>query len=255
MKALSRELQKLGLSDKEALVYLASLELGPSPVQVISRKAEVNRATTYVMIEALLQKGLMSTFDKGKKTLYTAEKPERLHRIVHAERASVDEKESVIKRLLPDLDAISDAAGDRPKVSFYEGEEGFEAMRETIFSQKVEEMEDVISYDDLNHLLDQSHWKKHSERLKNKKIKGRALFTSESGRKPTTDHGGLWQYKQLPHKLFPMHGELTVYGNHVAMVALRGKIVGVIIESKEMATMVRTLFELAWKQADSYTNK
>jgi len=85
MKALLRELEKLGLSDKEAAVYLASLELGPSPVQVISRKAEVNRATTYVMIEVLLQKGLMSTFDKGKKTMYTAEKPERLHRIVHHE--------------------------------------------------------------------------------------------------------------------------------------------------------------------------
>ena len=255
MKVLARELQKLGLSDKEALVYLAALELGPTPVQVISRKAEVNRATTYVMIESLLQKGLMSTFDKGKKTLYTAEKPERLHRIVHHERAAVDEKESVIKRILPDLEAVSDAAGERPKVSFYEGEEGFEAMRETIFSQKVEEMEDVISYDDLNHLLDQSHWKKHNERLKAKKVKGRALYTSESGRKPTTDHGGYWHYKQLPHKLFPMHGELTVYGNHVAMVALRGKLVGVIIESKEMATMVRTLFELAWKQADSYTNK
>lgn len=255
MKTLARELQKLGLSDKEAMVYVASLELGPSPVQVISRKSEVNRATTYVMIELLLQKGLMSTFDKGKKTLYTAEKPERLHRIVHAERASVDEKESVVKRILPELEAISDAAGERPKVSFYEGEDGFEAMRETIFSQKVGEMEDVISYDDLSHLLDQSRWKKHNERLRVKQVKGRALFTSETGRKPTTEHGGLWHYKELPHKLFPMHGELTVYGNNVAMVSLRGKLVGVIIESKEMATMVRTLFELAWKQADSYTNK
>jgi len=255
MKALARELQKLGLSDKEALVYLASLELGPSPVQVISRKAEVNRATTYVMIEALLQKGLMSTFDKGKKTLYTAEKPERLHRIVHTERASVDEKESVIRRILPDLDAVSDAAGERPKVSFYEGEDGLEAMRETIFSQKVEEMDDVISYDDLSHLLDQAHWKKHNERLKTRKVRGRVLYTSESGRKPTTEHGGLWHHKELPHKLFPMHGELTVYGNHVAMIALRGKLSGVIIESKEMAVMVRTLFELAWKQADTYTNK
>jgi len=252
MKALARELQKLGLSDKEALVYLSSLALGPSPVQVISRKAEVNRATTYVMIEALLKKGLMSTFDKGKKTLYTAEKPERLHRIVHHERASVDEKESVIKRILPDLDAISDAAGERPKVSFYEGEEGLEAMRETIFDSKIETMEDVISYDDLSHLFDATHWKRHNERMKNRKIKGRVLFTSETGRKPTADHAGFWEHRELPSKLFPMHGELTVYGDRVAMIALKGKLVGVIVESKEMAVMVRTLFELAWKQSETY---
>ena len=64
--------------------------------------------------------------------------------------------------------------------------------------------------------------------------------------------GGLWHYKRLPKKLFPMHGELTVYGNRIGMVAMKGKLVGVIIESKEMALMVRTLFELAWKQADQY---
>ncbi len=252
MKMIARELEKLGLSDKEALVYLASLELGPSPVQAIARKAEVNRATTYVMIEDLVQKGLMSTFDKGKKTMYTAEKPERLHRIVHSERAVVDEKESVIKRLLPDLEAISNAAGERPKVSFYEGDEGLEAMRETIFESGAQNMEDVISYDDLRHLLPEEHWKKHNKKLDSKKIKGRALFTSESGKEDPKDPTGLWTYKKLPHKLFPMHGELTVYGEKVAMIALRGKLVGVIIESKEMATMVRTLFDLAWKQADEY---
>lgn len=255
MKALLRELQKLGLSDKEGAVYLASLELGPSPVQVISRKAEVNRATTYVMIEMLLQKGLMSTFDKGKKTMYTAEKPERLHRIVHNERSVVDEKESVIKRILPDLDAISDAAGERPKVSFYEGEEGLEAMRETIFDAKVIQMEDFISFDDLRHLLPKEHWKKHNVRLAQKKIKGRTIYTSEQLEVPSDATKHLWDFRRIPKQQFPMHGELTVYGNRVAMIALRGKIAGVIIESKEMATMVRSMFELAWLQAANFPQK
>jgi predicted DNA-binding transcriptional regulator len=254
MKAIARELEKLGLSDKEALVYVASLELGPSPVQVIARKAEVNRATTYVMIEALLQKGLMSTFDKGKKTMYTAEKPERLHRIVHHERAAVDEKESVIKRLLPDLEAISDAAGERPKVSFYEGEEGLEAMRETVFASKIDGMEDFISFDDLRHLLPVEQWKKHNQRLSAKKISGRTIYTSERDYKPADEIKHLWEYRRIPKDKFPMHGELTVYGNNVSMISLKGKLVGVIIESKEMAIMVRTMFDLAWKQAESFNN-
>ncbi len=250
MKIIARELEKLGLSDKEAMVYLAALELGPSPVQVIARKSEVNRATTYVMIESLLQRGLMSTFEKGKKMMYTAEKPERLHRIVHHERTVVDEKEQVIKRILPELVAISDTAGERPKVSFYEGLEGLEAMRETIFEKKIDLLEDVISYDDLSYMFDESHWQKHGTRLKQKKIKARVLYTSESGRKPNKDVSNLWEFREISHKLFPMHGELTVYGHQLAMVALRGKLVGVIIESKEMAGMVRTLFNLAWHQSD-----
>ena len=254
MKTLARDMQKLGFSEKESLVYLSSLELGPSPVQIISRKAEVNRATTYVMIESLIQHGLMSSFKKGKKTLYTAEKPDRLHRIVHKERELVSEKEATIKKILPDLNAISSYAGERPKVSFYEGEAGLEAMRETIFSSKVKDMEDFISFDDLRHLLPKDHWKKHTKRLLEKKIKGRAIFStdSETEHEPPDDSKGLWEYKRIPKKEFPMHGELTVYGDKVAMIALRGKLVGVIIESKEMAIMVRTMFDLAWLQADKY---
>jgi sugar-specific transcriptional regulator TrmB len=255
MKALARDLEKLGLSEKEAMVYLAALETGPAPVQAISRKAEVNRATTYVMIEALMQKGLMSTFDKGKKSMFTAEKPERLHRIVHHERATVDEKEQTIKKILPDLDAICAAAGERPKVSFYEGEEGLEAMRETIFEIKADEIQDFISFDDLRHLLPQDHWKKHNDRLAKKKVAGRTIYTSDKYEVPAEAGKHLWEFRRIPKNQFPMHGELTVYGNKVAMVALKGKLVGVIIESKEMALMVRSMFDLAWLQAEKFPQK
>lgn len=252
MKAIARDLQKLGLSEKEALVYLSSLELGPSAVQAISRKADVNRATTYVMIESLMHHGLMSSFQKGKKMLYTAEKPDRLNRIVHKERDVVKEKEETIKRILPDLDSICAAAGDRPKVSFYEGEEGLEAMRETIFASKAKDMEDFVSMDDLRHLLPDDHWKKHDQRLDKNKITGRVIFSSESDHAPSESSKKHWTYKRIPKKEFPMHGELTVYGNKVAMVSLKGKLIGVVIESKEMAIMVRSMFELAWIQADKY---
>lgn len=252
MKALARDLQKLGLSEKEALVYLSSLELGPSPVQTISRKADVNRATTYVMIESLVQHGLMSSFQKGKKMLYTAEKPDRLHRIVHKERDLVNEKEETIKRILPDLDAVCVAAGERPQVSFYEGEEGLEAMREIIFSSNAKELDDFVSMDDLSHLLPEEHWKKHNLRLKKNKITGRVIFSSESDYHPPEEGKETWKYKRIPKKQFPMHGELTVFGNKVAMISLKGKLVGVVIESKEMATMVRSMFELAWIQAENY---
>lgn len=252
MKALANDLAKLGFSEKEAMVYLASLELGPSPVQKISQKSGVNRATTYVMIESLMQHGLMSSFQKGKKMQYTAEKPERLNRIIHKERDIVKEKEETIKRILPDLEAVLSASGERPKVSYYEGEEGLEAMRETIFESKSKEMDDFISLDDVWHLLPEESWKKHNKRLKEKKVQGRMLYTVESQYEPPAEGQGLWEYRKLPKKDFPMHGELTVYGDRVAMIALKGKLIGVIIESKEMAMMVRTLFELAWRHAEKY---
>ena len=103
---LDKELQKLGLSDKEAKVYLSSLELGPSPVQVIAQKAGVNRATTYVMIESLIGRGLMSSFEKGKKRFFTAESPDQLMTLLKKEEAEVGTKIKQLGDMIPELKMI-----------------------------------------------------------------------------------------------------------------------------------------------------
>lgn len=60
-----QQLKQLGFSDKEAKVYMASLELGPDTAQEIAKKAGVNRTTTYVIIEKLIKKGKKRSFRSG----------------------------------------------------------------------------------------------------------------------------------------------------------------------------------------------
>ena len=75
---ITNQLKNLGLSDNEAKVYTAMLELGPATVLEISAKAGVNRPTTYVQVESLKKMGLVSTQTKGKKQLFIAQSPEQL---------------------------------------------------------------------------------------------------------------------------------------------------------------------------------
>ncbi len=75
-------LQNLGLNEKEAKVYLASLELGYASVQSIAKKADINRATAYFIIEGLMKKGLMTQIEKDKKTFFAAEDPKSLRLII-----------------------------------------------------------------------------------------------------------------------------------------------------------------------------
>ncbi|HEX9113717.1 MAG TPA: helix-turn-helix domain-containing protein, partial [Nitrospirota bacterium] len=57
-------LRSLGFTDSESKIYLISLEMGPSSVQDIAKKADVSRVTTYAVIESLAKHGLMSTLEK-----------------------------------------------------------------------------------------------------------------------------------------------------------------------------------------------
>ena len=103
MEQLLSELKHLGLSEKEGLVYLSALSLGPSPVQDISEKANVNRATTYVMIEMLAARGLMNTFEKDKHRYFIAESPDRLSSILRIQQKELEEKQNEFEKTLPAL--------------------------------------------------------------------------------------------------------------------------------------------------------
>ena len=127
-----KELKKLGLKDKEAAVYVACLQLGPSPVQQIARKAKVVRATTYVVLEALQHQGLVTHFKDEKKTLYSAEPPRQLMRLLEKDREVIDEKQQELEQILPELQILMKAAGGKPSVRFYSGREGIHAMRQEI---------------------------------------------------------------------------------------------------------------------------
>ena len=63
---LELELQHIGLNEREAKVYLAALELGPSPVQKIAQRAGIPRATVYLVLDDLRSKGFVTTYDEGK---------------------------------------------------------------------------------------------------------------------------------------------------------------------------------------------
>ena len=87
----TNDLMDIGLSEKEAAVYLALLELGSDTVQHIAKKSAVNRATTYVILDSLKKKGVVSTVEKGTKTHFQAESPESLRKLIRLQEAEIKE--------------------------------------------------------------------------------------------------------------------------------------------------------------------
>src|SRR3989344_453122 len=116
-----RELQDLGLAEKEAKVYLAALEIGRATADQLAKQAKIVRPTAYVQIKSLMEKGLMSTYEEGKKTYFAPESPEALRRVLDKQKESIRTQEDELKRLLPELSRLFEGAGERPVVRFFEG--------------------------------------------------------------------------------------------------------------------------------------
>lgn len=250
-----KELKRLGLKDKEAAVYLSCLELGPAPVQQIARKAKVVRATTYVVLEALAQRGLVTQYKEGKKTLFSAEPPSQLMRLLEKQEETIEEKKHELTNMLPELQALIKISGERPSVRYFDGIEGLRAIRREMmmYSDASDTWYNFTPVDQLEAVLKREEEPWRRQRVA-KKIKIKTIFTTRSPqtrRQMSETSDPLSERRYISYELFPSTSGMTVFKDRIAIGSFTGKIGGVIIESSSMANMVRRLFELAWLGAES----
>lgn len=250
-KAIMRpqELQRIGLSEKEAAVYLALLELGSDTVQNIAKKSSVNRATTYVILDSLRKKGVVSTVDKGKKTYFTAESPEELVRVLHLKEAEIKERERELHTLLPQLKAIYNRAENKPVVRFYEGKEAIKAMHNEFLRSPEEDMDLIYSRDHIEKAFSENERKYFGDQRRESNKKIRTLYTYNRGDLPQVA-GAL--RRKIPTDLFPISCDIAIIGNKVRVVSLGEVPSGIIVEDKETAKTLHSIFNLAWEAAEKY---
>lgn len=247
MREATQRLLELGLSDKEANVYVAMLELGPSGVQDIAEKAGVNRSTTYEVIEDLKARGLASSTTTDKKVLFTAESPKRLEALLHRQSAELGELQTKVEEALPFFMALYNALEDKPRIRFFEGEQGITAIRESMAEGEGEYLSFAAIDEDLHRV---ARMNEPQRQKMARRIRGRFLMSMKPGLTfPDTDLR-TWEVREIPYGTAPFKGEINIRGHKVAAYLHHAeKPSGFLVESKEMAELFRALFNAAWQSA------
>lgn len=248
------QLKNIGLSENEAKAYLAMLELGPSPVVEIARKAEINRPTAYVQIESLKKKGLVSTQTKGKKHLFIAESPSRLEFYLDSELKNVEQKKDELGKILSDLEKLFISADSRPQVRFFEGKEGILAMQDVLLKSGVTEIFGISSLDNLFKVFPKLREEYSPKRIK-KGIRSRLIYSySEGAVLKESDEIMLRESRFILPEKMPFSSDITVFGSSVSIISFEGIISGLIIEHPEIAKSFRQFFEFMWNLAGPINN-
>ncbi len=249
------ELKHLGLSDKEAYVYLAALELGPAAVQDISHKSKINRATTYVMIESLSARGLISTFVRGKKRFYSPESPDRLLSILRLQQRELEEKQKEFEKTLPLLLALFNSEGAKPQIRYIEGYEGLKTIHQTFEKLKGEYVQILPLDDAMNAPEMEADRPRHVSALQAERVTHRILAITDKYKPEDLPNVGIGEMRMMPATEFPLHGEIVIRDNHIFLFSYRSAVLSVVIVSKEIADAARVLFDLAWRGAKGYPSK
>ncbi len=238
-------LKKLGFTEGEVSVYLASLEIVAATVQDIAKKARVSRVTTYAAIERLVVQGLITTITKGKRVVYHAEPPKRLIEVVSRHVAAIESTLSDIKDSVDELSLLQ--GGEKPAVKVYEGPDALAALQDDILNERPEQYDVVTNMFAVRSLYSPE---KRTSHLKKDATKFKSVIRVV-GILP--DDGGVWAAPvslrvALNKEKYNFAADISVYKNKVALSVLRGNQFMVLIESKDLSDAMRALFDQIQKK-------
>lgn len=248
------ELLKIGLSDEEARVYLACLEIGGGPVSVIARKAGANRVSCYYTIDNLLRKKLLSQYNKNGVKCFAPEPPEQLLKIT-------EEQMNLARSLMPELKSLVSTSAFKPKIRFYEGKDGVEK----VFTESLTAKREILGYTNLKNVTEffPEFFRNYTHTKLKKGIKTRYLSptTVETVHVldrflPAKYNENLLEILLVNRNQFLFENEVLIFGNSVGIVSLNtDELLGLIVESPTFARTMKAVFDLAWLGATAFVAK
>ena len=257
MELLQNYLKQLGLAEKESAVYLALLQLGQAPVQQIAKKAEIVRPTAYVILDSLIQKGLVKKGLVGKKTVFISSPPEDLDNLIRSKELKAQEQRESLQHLLPELRALYALSSDQPAIRLFEGKEGLKNLQREFVEVSDEPMYGIGSFDVQEDLFPRNSTE-YNEDVRGVRvragIKSFYIYASKKGKiiNKEDDLKSKRESRYIPHEKLPMSAEISVNGSLLSIVTFRKKIIGVLIEHPDIAGSFRAIFNAAWAAAEKY---
>lgn len=246
---LIAQLSFYGFGEKEAKVYLTTLELSSSIASTIARRAEINRSTTYSILEDLKRKWIVTEVTIDEIKYYSAISPDILFK-------KREEKYEKIKSGLPELLAITNKFGNRPRTQFFEWFEGLKKVFEEVLIAGETMTESYLSFvwaDKMDPKVEKYIYEEFVPRRMKIKIKTKAIMSK--------DNSEYVKYHKKSHNtivvdkpLFNLGNEIVVFGENKVAVLMYAteEMSGLIIESQTLHDGLSSLFNLV---RDVYKSK
>jgi sugar-specific transcriptional regulator TrmB len=236
-------LQMLGLNDKESAVYLALLQLGRAAAYSISVKSGLKRPTTYVILEELINKGLVVQVPREKKQLYVAKSPEEAFLIMQ-------ERFDLAKQKLPEILALTRGEATKVNAVYFEGMEGLKQTMEYGFKDMAGK--EIVGFYATSENLPKElsdYFLEWNEKRANLNITMRGIAPDHISLKGyrETDSKFKAVFKAVPYDQFSSQIAMDVLGKYVRIHDYKN-LQGVVIENAEVAKTVRQIFEMLWQK-------
>ncbi len=239
-------LQNIGLTEKEAILYLELIKYPFLTPTEISKKTGINRTTIYPVLEQLMKKRLVKEVDGSKKTKYAAESAERIRTYFEEQKSRYEEQERLFTEYIPQIKSLENKEkDDGPVIKHYQGHKGALASVHDFIEMVPEnsEVRIIYSQDFVENMFSPTEEKIAGNIRKNKKISIKSIYSYSKGEKQKA----LNSERVMLGESDKIYGDIAIADDVVRFYAGDTDIFGVIIKSKQIASTLKKLHELAFE--------
>ena len=238
MNNMEIKLSKLGLTNNEAKVYIALLNIGQTNAGTIISKTKLHRNIVYFNLERLMEKGLVSYVIIKNIKHFETTKPLELKNYIQRQKDELLNKERLANQILPEIEKVRKTFTKKQDAVIFQGKKGVRNVLEMMTNTK----ELLLlatgwgARKTFGTYFDQWHFK-----LKQNKVKSRAILSQKS------------EKEKYPYKVKYLKGYLiqntttAIFEDKVVNIIWQEDPIAVMITSKQNADSYRNYFEMLWK--------
>jgi predicted transcriptional regulator len=248
-KNIYETLSSLRISRSQTGLYLEFIKSGSSTVAQASRALNTSRQAIYLLLPALIDRGLIKEVKQGKRTLYQALPPSQLFILVDDLKARLDE-------VVPTLTNLLTVPSEVPLVTIYDTPL---AMREWYrhFMDKVQDGDEFLLYDsgDITNWfkLDPDFYRSYMEKQLEKHVKLLCLLPKNKEAADFINEAG-WSISEHRYTSRPMSEKVEqwIWRDEVCYQTIQGNATNLIVlKSAALADFSREQFMEIWVRAEN----
>jgi len=244
--------KELGLSKLLQTIYIYLLQNGASSARQLAENLNIPRPSVYDNLKVLIQKGLVTERSEENKKIFQVDNLENLPQLVKTKIDTLEKERKELEKILPTLAQNFDSI--EPKIKFYSGVEGVKQVLNDVLWYENIETHSMWPISEMIAVLGGDYFAEHNRKRIRRNISIRAIWprdraiSFEDHPALGTGKGFLREIRFAPKGMIWDMGYWN-YGDKVAFVSSRKETFGFIIHSKDFSQLLRTQFEVIWKES------
>ncbi|MEI6478439.1 MAG: helix-turn-helix domain-containing protein [bacterium] len=258
MVKITTFLKRIGLSDKEAIIYEYLLNKGELSVAELSQVSQLKRGDLYNVLYSLRDRDLVQQVDRGRSSTFSVTDPTLLKNQIEVQKDRLAEAEAATSVLLPKLVSQYTITSNRPSVRYLEGLPGLISVYDELFASKEKEFLLLRSvYDnttpEISEVINQMVERQIAQKMKVRLIA--PLEEKSKRRYLVTDKERGIERRIVEESQLQSPAQIMIWGDCVAIISLKGHTVITLMENADIAQTFRNMFTYMWEKAEPYHDK